>query len=169
MKLNFKKLGIEAEGDVEGVAKKMLDNHEKDWKEKFDSKHNAKKEIMELKRRYKLEDEKRKISEKMDLEVEYERKKEELEREKEKNNLEKKAKSRIKIASIILFFIYGMFCIVGFQDEHIISAIISLIQVIFVLISMFTSMELVKMAENDYKLFFWLSIILIIPWCAFAS
>ncbi len=168
MKLNLKKLGIEAEGDVEGVAKKILDNHEKDWKEKFDSKHNAKKEIMELKHRHKLEDEKRKISQKIDLDLEYERKKEELEREKEKIDLEEKMKSRIKIASIILFFIYGIFCIVGFQDKHLISAIISLIQVIFALISIFTSMEVFKILKNDYKLFFMLSIILIIPWCAFA-
>ena len=168
MKISLKKLGIEAEGDVEGVAKKVLDNHEKDWKEKFDSKHNAKKEIMELKHRHKLEDEKSKISQKINLQLEYETKKEELEREKEKKNVEKKTKSRIKIASIILFFIYGIFCIVGFQDKHIISAIISLVQVIFVLISIFTSMEVFKIVENDYKLFFMSSIILIIPWCAFA-
>ena len=170
MKINIKKLGIETEVDAEEVAKKVIDNHEKDWKEKFDTKHNAKKEIMELKHKYKLE-EQRKNPQNIDLQLEDKKKIEVLEREKEKNSIEKlkrKSKSRVKIASIILLFVYGMFCIVGFKDSHIISAIISLIQVIFAIISILTSMELCKLFENDYKLFFILSIIMIIPWLAFA-
>lgn len=170
MKINIKKLGIETEVDAEEVAKKVIDNHEKDWKEKFDTKHNAKKEIMELKHKYKLE-EQRKNPQNIDLQLEDKKKIEVLEREKEKNsieNLKRKSKSRVKIASIILLFVYGMFCIVGFKDSHIISAIISLIQVIFAIISILTSMELCKLFENDYKLFFILSIIMIIPWLAFA-
>ena len=45
MKVNLKKVGIEAEADVEKLIEKGMDNWEKDWQEK----HNAKKEILELK------------------------------------------------------------------------------------------------------------------------
>ena len=147
MKLNIKKLGIEAEGDVEGIAKKVLDNHEKDWKEKYDLKHNAKKEIMELKHKYKLE-EKQSESKKVDLLLKN--------LEKEQNTIKKsknQSKNGIIIISIILFFIYGVFCIQGFKDYHIISAIISLIQMLSVLFSTFISMGAFKLFENDYKIF----------------
>ncbi len=162
MKLNIKKLGIEAEGDVEGIAKKVLDNHEKDWKEKYDLKHNAKKEIMELKHKYKLE-EKQSESKKVDLLLKN--------LEKEQNTIKKsknQSKNGIIIISIILFFIYGVFCIQGFKDYHIISAIISLIQMLSVLFSTFISMGAFKLFENDYKIFLIISVFLIIPWLFFA-
>ena len=41
MKVNLKKVGIEAEADVEKLIEKGMEYHEKDWQEK----HNAKKEI----------------------------------------------------------------------------------------------------------------------------
>ena len=34
MKVNLKKIGIEAEGDIEGLTKKILDNRENEWKDK---------------------------------------------------------------------------------------------------------------------------------------
>ena len=151
MKLNIKKLGIEAEGDVEGIAKKVLDNHEKDWKEKYDLKH-----------KYKLE-EKQSESKKVDLLLKN--------LEKEQNTIKKsknQSKNGIIIISIILFFIYGVFCIQGFKDYHIISAIISLIQMLSVLFSTFISMGAFKLFENDYKIFLIISVFLIIPWLFFA-
>lgn len=166
MKLKFdienKKVDLEA--DVEKLVEKGMEQHDKNWEEKFDLKHSAKKEIMEIKHSHKLEEEKMKKSLDVDIKLEYER-------EKEKNSIEKlerKSKNRIKIASIIMFFIYGIFCIVGFNDAHTIAAVISLIQIIFVLISIFTSMGMFKLFKNDYKIFFILSIIMIMPWLTFA-
>ena len=49
MKLNFdiknKKANLEA--DVERLVEKGMDQNEKDWKDKFVTKHNAKKEILD--------------------------------------------------------------------------------------------------------------------------
>ena len=56
MKVNLKKIGIEAEGDIEGLTKKFLDNRENEWKDKLETKHKAKKEIMELKHKYKMDE-----------------------------------------------------------------------------------------------------------------
>lgn len=165
MRLSIKKLGIEADGDLEGVAKKVLDNREKDWKEKFNLKHNAKKEIMELKHKYKLEGKQKEIK-KVDLLSEIEKSK-----GKEQNTIKKQenqSRNRIKIASVILFFIYGVFCIQGFKSSHTISAIISLIQMLSVLFSTFITMKVFEFFENDYKIFLIISIFLIIPWLFFA-
>lgn len=57
MKLNFdvEKKKINAEANVEKLVEKIIDNHEKDWKGKFDAKHNAKKELLEIKHEQKIE------------------------------------------------------------------------------------------------------------------
>ena len=55
MKLNLKKIGVEAEADVEKIIEKGMDNHEKDWKDKLLTKKDAKKEMAELKHSQKVE------------------------------------------------------------------------------------------------------------------
>lgn len=57
MKLNFdiKNKKGEFEGDVEKIIEKGMEQHEKNWKEKFSTKHRAKKEIMELKHKQSIE------------------------------------------------------------------------------------------------------------------
>lgn len=57
MKFNFdiknKKANFEA--DVERLVEKGMDQNEKNWKDKFVTKHNAKKEILEIKHKQKME------------------------------------------------------------------------------------------------------------------
>lgn len=57
MKLIFdiNKKRIDVEGNVEKLVEKGIDNNEKGWKEKFATRHNAKKEIMEIKHSQKIE------------------------------------------------------------------------------------------------------------------
>lgn len=57
MKLNVdvKKKKVDVEANVEKLVEKGMDNHEKDWKEKFSVKHNAKKELLKLKHEQKVE------------------------------------------------------------------------------------------------------------------
>lgn len=165
MKVNLKKVGIEAEADVEKLIEKGMDNHEKDWQEK----HNAKKEILELKHKHKMEEQRAKNNIKSSDEIELEKAKIKLEQEKiNYERAENKSKRTIKIVSIIMFFIYGLFCITGFKDSHIISAIISLIQIVLVIISFFSVTNLISLFKNDYKICLIVSFMLIIPWLIFA-
>ena len=57
MKLVFDmdKKKIDVEGNVEKLVEKGIDNSEKGWKEKFATRHNAKKELMEIKHSQKIE------------------------------------------------------------------------------------------------------------------
>lgn len=163
MKLNLKKMGIEAEANIEKIIEKTIDIHEKDWQQK----HNAKKEMLELKHKFKIEklETKNKLSKEIALE------KDKLKLEQEKLNLKKleyKSKNIIKIISIIMFFIYGLFCILGFQSLHILSALITLIQMILVIISILSSTNIVSLFKNDYKICLIISLLLIIPFLAFA-
>lgn len=92
MKLNWdmknKKVGVEA--DVEKLVEKGMDQHEKEWKDKFTTKHNANKEMLEMKHNQKMEIEEKQKTKKnwiqkiqeenrktKELELEYERKREE--------------------------------------------------------------------------------------------
>lgn len=164
MKVNFKKVGIEAEADVEKLIEKGMDNHEKDWQEKY----NAKKEILELKHKHKME-EQTMTNIKTNDEIELEKVQIRLEQEKLNSERdENKSKRTIKIVSIILFFIYGLFCITGFKNFHIVSAIISLVQIVLLTISIFSATNLISLFKNDYKVCFILSILLVIPWLAFS-
>lgn len=150
MKVNLKKLGVEVEANAEGIVEKGIDAHEKDWKEKLESKHNNKKELLELKHKIKMEEEYFKKNGKSLIDK------------------EEKSKRTVRIFSIILFFVYGLFCIEGFNDSHIISAIISIIQLILVVISILASLNILQLFKNDYKTCLLISLMLIILWMAFA-
>lgn len=150
MKVNFKKLGVEVEANAEGIVEKGIDAHEKDWKEKLESKHNNKKELLELKHKIKMEEEYFKKNGKSLIDK------------------EEKSKKTVRIFCIILFFVYGLFCIEGFKNSHIISAIISIIQLILVVISILSSLNILQLFKNDYKTCLLISLMLIIPWMAFA-
>lgn len=121
MKVNLKKIGIEAEGDIEGLTKKILDNRENEWKDKLEAKHKAKKEIMELKHKYKMDEQNIKNSIFNKVNYEFENKKKMVSDSKKDN----RSRNIVCIVSIILFFVYGLFCIVGFKDFHIGLGIVS--------------------------------------------
>lgn len=164
MKVNLKKVGIEVETDVEKVLEKGMDNHEKDWKEK----HNAKKEILELKHKHKMEEQRIKDNIKTSEEIELEKAQIRLEQEKLNSvQNENKSKRVIKFVSIIMFFIYGLFCITEFKSSYTVSAIISLVQTILVTISIFSASNIISFFKNDHKICLILSILLVIPWLAF--
>ena len=57
MKFNFdaKNKKTEIEADVERIVQKGRNQYDKDWKEKFNIKHNAKKEMLEIKHKQNLE------------------------------------------------------------------------------------------------------------------
>lgn len=145
MKVNFKKIGVEVEADAESLIEKGINSRENDWKEKLESKTKNKKEIIELKHKNKME-----------------------EKYFEKNGKSLISKEVIRIISIILFFIYGIFCIEGFNDSHIIFAIITVVQMILVIISILSSLDIINLFKKDYKVCLLISLMLIIPWLAFA-
>lgn len=165
MKIKYK--NIEAEMKAEEIAERIIDNNEKDWKEKFESKTTAKEKLLKLKHQNKMEEQLIKRMDEKDLKQYYKEKNEGLNIIKQGSDLEK-SKKIFKILSIIMFVIYSLFCILGFQNNHIISAIISLIQILLTVGSLLTSMEFFQIFKNDYKLFLLISILLIVPWLAFA-
>ena len=165
MKIKYK--NIEAEMKAEEIAERIIDNNEKDWKEKFESKTTAKEKLLKLKHQNKMEEQLIKRMDEKDLKQYYKEKNEGLNIIKQGSDLEKSRKI-FKILSIIMFVIYSLFCILGFQNNHIISAIISLIQILLTVGSLLTSMEFFQIFKNDYKLFLLISILLIVPWLAFA-
>lgn len=150
MKVNFKKIGVEVEADAENLIEKGINAHEKDWKEKLESKTKSKKEIIELKHKNKLEEKYFENNGKSLI------------------SKEEKSKKVVRIISIILFFIYGIFCIEGFNNSHIISAIITVVQMILVIISILSSLDIISLFKKDYKVCLLISLMLIIPWLAFA-
>lgn len=154
MKLNLKKLGVETEADVEGLIEKGMDNHEKDWKEKFDTKHEAKKEILEMKHKHKME-------EKGIIPIP-------ILEEKIKDDSLKNNKKGYLIASIIFFFIFGLFSLTGFNNEHIVAAVVSVIQLLLLVLSILSSLDILSLFKNDYRVYFIFSLLLIIAWMAFA-
>ena len=167
--------------NAEGIIEKGMDQHEKNWNDKFNKKHNAKKEIMELKHKQKIDNKEQDLKKKSivreifdgfnskkQIEFEQQRKLEEENRKIVEQSKENKKITRIKIVSIFLFFIYGLFCITGFKDSHVISAIISLIQIILVSISIFASANVITLFKNDYKICLLISLMLVIPWLAFS-
>ena len=150
MKVNLKKIGVEVEANAEKLVEKGIDAHEKDWKEKLESKHNNKKELIELKHKNKMEEKYFKKNGKSLI------------------NEEEKSKKTVRIISIILFFICGLFCIEEFNNLHIISAIITVVQIILVIISIISSLDIISLFKKDYKVCLLISLMLIIPWMAFA-
>lgn len=68
MILKIKKGGLEA--DVEKLVEKGMDQHDKNWKDKFNTKHRAKKEILEMKHKQKIEiEEERRKTRELELEL----------------------------------------------------------------------------------------------------
>jgi len=148
------------------IAEKIIEEHEKNWKEKFDTKHKAKIEMKELRHKQKLELEDRKPDKKSkyQMKIEEQIRKEQIEKEKE----QKKNQQLIRNIGIVLLFVFGLFCLVGFQDGYTIAATISLLQICLVVISILMCEDVFHLFKNDYKVFFIMSIILIVGWCAFA-
>ena len=109
MKFGFdlKKKKGEGEIGVEHLVEKGMDMHERNWKDKFTTKHSAKKEILELKHNQKIEIEDKKLEQIIrlkELELEEKRMQEETERKKYKPQI---------IASAILGFFGMTFLIFG--------------------------------------------------------
>lgn len=167
MKFSFdikhKKVGFEA--DVEKLVEKGMDNHQKDWKDKMEKKHKNKKEIQELRYNQKIElYEKTRKKSKYELEFEERRREEEI-----KNaNKPRKEKQIMQVICICLIFVFGLFCITGFRDGHIIARIISLIQICLLVVSILMCEDIFHIFQKDYKILFITSIILSILWLVFA-
>ena len=113
MKLNIdiknKKAGFEA--DVERIVEKGMEQHDKNWKDKFNTKHNAKKEMLEMKHKQKLEIEERNQKKKNWFQkIEEDRwKTRELELEEERRKeREKKKFLKIKIIVTIILGVIGL-------------------------------------------------------------
>lgn len=167
MKFNFdiknKKAGFEA--DVEKIVEKGMEQHEKSWKDKFNTKHNAKKEILVMKHKQKLELENIKPKKKSESQIKIE---EQIRKEQNEKAKEKQKNQRIiRNISIILIFIYGLFCIVGFHDNHIIAAVISLIQICLLITTILMCEDIFHLFKKDYKILFIMSILLTVAWSAF--
>lgn len=130
LKFDFKNKKADIEANVEKIVEKGMEYHEKDWKDKFNTKHNAKKEMLEMKHKQKLEiedandkkknwfqkisEEKRKTKElEIQLELEAMRIQEE-----EKRRLEEKEetllKKKTRITSV-LAIIGSLFLIIGYS------------------------------------------------------
>lgn len=103
-----KKTNVEA--DVERLVEKGMDQHDKNWKEKFDIKHKAKKEILDIKHKQKMDIEENNKNKKNWFQkiAEEKRKEKELELE-EQRRQEKKKNIQMVISAIVSigFFIAG--------------------------------------------------------------
>lgn len=119
MKFNFdiknKKANFEA--DVERLVEKGMDQNEKNWKDKFVTKHSAKKEILEIKHKQKMEMEEKSQTKKnwiQKIEEERRRTKQlEFEEQKRIDEENKKNKKNKIILSIILGILGATLMIVG--------------------------------------------------------
>lgn len=113
MKLNFdiKNKKGEVEADVEKLVEKGMEQHDKNWKDKFNIKHNAKKEMLELKHKQKMEIEESNKSKKNFFEkiAEEKRKIRELELEEERRKeAERKKSNKIKAVLTVILAIVGI-------------------------------------------------------------
>ena len=117
MKLKIKKGEVEAEIGAEKLIEKGMDQHDKNWKDKFSTKHNAKKEMLELKHKQKLEKEEQSQKKKSIFEriEEEKRKTRQLELEEQRRQEEERKKGiKVKIIfSIILGIVGGTMSVVG--------------------------------------------------------
>ena len=163
--MKFKNKNINIEADIEKLVEKGIEQYDKNWKEKMEKKHNNKKEIQELRHNQKIElYEKTRKKSKYELEIEEQRRKEEL----KNTNKPRKEKQIMKVIGICLIFIFGLFCITGFRDGHIIAGIISLIQICLLVVSILMCEDIFHIFQKDYKILIIVSIILSIFWLAFA-
>ncbi len=113
MKINFdiknKKAGLEA--DVEKIVEKGMENHKEEWKDKFNTKYTAKKEMLEMKHKHKMEFEEKKHNKKNWIQKiqEDKLKKKELELEAIRlKDEEKKKILKIKIIASVALGIIGI-------------------------------------------------------------
>lgn len=102
LKFDIKNKKADLETDVEKLVEKRMDLEDKNWKDKFNTKHNARKEILELKHKQKMESEeinqkKRNWFERMQDEK---RKQKELELQEQKRK-ETETKHRIRNKAIV--------------------------------------------------------------------
>jgi len=105
--LDIKNKKAEFDSDAEKLIEKGMDIHEKSWKDKFTTKHTAKKEMLELKHQQKLEIDDKKLEQLIKLkELELEEKKMQEENER------RKVRPKI-IASCILGIIGTIFVVIG--------------------------------------------------------
>ena len=106
------------DSDVEKLVEKGMDLHEKDWKEKFDTKHAAKKEILEIQHKQKIEIEEQNKTKKNWVQkiIEENRKTKELELEDRRRREEEERIERQKIMKMKIIFtiILGILTIILF-------------------------------------------------------
>jgi len=129
LKLDFKNKKADIEANVERIVEKGMEYQEKDWKDKFDTKHNAKKEMLELKHKQRLEmedrngkkknwlqkiqEEKRKNKE-LELQMELEEKRRQEEENRRLKEESEKLIKKKKGITILLAVIGSLFIIVGY-------------------------------------------------------
>lgn len=164
--MKFKNKNVNIEADIEKLVEKGMEQHDKNWKDKMQIRHNNKKEIQELKHNQKIElYEKTRKKSKYELEIEEQKRKEEL----NNANKLKKEKQTIKVIGICLIFIFGLFCITGFRDGYIIAGIISLIQICLLIVSILMCEDIFHLFPKDYKILIITSVIISILWLVFAK
>lgn len=105
------------EADIEKLVEKGMEQTDKTWKDKFNIKHNAKKEMLEIKHKQKMEiEEKRQAKKSWMQKLEEERRKtkqlklEEERRQEEEYRKDTKKKARI---SVVLGIIASVLMIIG--------------------------------------------------------
>lgn len=146
--LDIKNKKAEFQADVENIVEKGMEQHEKDWKDKFNIKHNAKKEILEIKHKQKLEIEETNREKRnwFDRIQENKRKQKELEIE-EQRRIEKEKNKKIRnksIISTIIGTIALVLIIVGFSSEDNVGVALGGIVLLWILIFMWAD-------NNDKK------------------
>lgn len=102
----------ELEADVATLVEKGMEQHERTWKDKFNSKYSAKKEILEIKHKQKIEIEEKKQIRKNWIQKIQENKLKVKQLELEERRRLEKNKEKILIAKIILSIILGTIGIV---------------------------------------------------------
>ena len=124
MKFNYDKKNKKAnfEADIEKIVEKGMDQHEHNWKDKFKTRHDAKKEMLKIKHNQKMETEEQKQNKKSwfqqiqeekrkmkELEIEEARRIRELEIAEEKRKEEERKKIiKIKIVISIILAVIGI-------------------------------------------------------------
>ena len=163
LKFDFKNKKADFEANVEKIVEKGMEYHEKDWKDKFETKHNAKKEMLEMKHKQRLELKNRKNKRQIEIEEQIRLEQEEKIKKQQNNQI------IIRNISIILILFYGLLSVTGFDNGRIIAAVISSIQCWLLVMTIFMCENIFHLFEKEYKILFIISNLLIIFWVAFAS
>ena len=112
IKFDIKNKKADLEADVEKLVEKGMEQHDKNWKDKFNIKHNAKKEILQIKHKQMLENNKEKRSW-FERVQENKRKQKEIElaeerRREEEERIQAKKILKIKIVASIILGLIGL-------------------------------------------------------------